>query len=428
VSQVRLILFALICISPAILLADGLIVQGLVAGILAVALALIALNLRPGETEFFISIFRWAAVLALIPTLWIIIQVLPLGVLVHPIWKSAEKALGYHIAGTISVDFGASMIALGQYLSMIAVAFVSAAVAVDRMRAGWVLFAIVIAGTLAAVILLVNALFSVGFALGSFAQTQALDCTSLGTIAAAAAFVRSLEQFTRRQSSAPRSGPLLKWTLAACVGAFVICGGTLLLSAAQQVLVATACGLLALACLMAIRWLAFRIWGATAALTVLAAGCAVLLLFNQPFDREKSLPLAFASSSTALTGRLLADAPIAGAGAGTFRALAQIYREIDDPPAPPVAATTAASLGIELGKPMLWVIVALTCGAITVLSRASLRRGRDSFYPAMAGGCLVTLLLVAFVNAGLLGTATGLLAAAVIGLGVAQSRSRTVLP
>lgn len=427
-SQVRLILFGLICISPAILLVDGLIVQGLVAGILAVALALIALNLRPGETEFFISIFRWAAVLALIPALWIIIQVLPLGVLVHPIWKSAEKALGYHIAGTISVDFGASMIALGQYLSMIAVAFVSAAVAVDRMRAGWVLFAIVIAGTLAAVILLVNALFPVGFALGSFAQTQALDCTSLGTIAAAAAFVRTLEQFTRRQSSAPRSGPLLMWTLAASVGAFVICGGTLLLSAAQQVLVATACGLLALACLMASRWLAFRIWGATAALTVLAAGCAVLLLFNQPFDREKSLPLAFASSSTALTGRLLADAPIAGTGAGTFRALAQIYREIDDPPAPSVAATTAASLGIELGKPMLWVIVALTCGAITVLLRASLRRGRDSFYPAMAGGCLITLLLIAFVNAGLLGTATGLLAAAVIGLGVAQSRSRTVQP
>jgi len=330
VSQVRLTLFALICVSPAILLVDGLIVQGLVAGILAVALALTALNLRPGETEFFISIFRWAALLALVPALWIVVQLLPLGALAHPIWKSAEKALEHHIAGTISVDFGASMIALGQYLSMIAVAFLSAAVAVDRMRAGWVLFAIVIAGTLAALILLMNALFPVGIALDSFPQTQALDCTSLGTIAAAAAFVRTLEQFARRQSNAPRSGPLLLWTLTACVGAFVISGGTLLLSAAQQILVATACGLLALACLMAIRWLAFRIWGATAALTVLAAGCAVLLLFNQPFDRGKSLPLAFATSSTALSERLLADAPIAGTGAGTFRALAQIYREIDE--------------------------------------------------------------------------------------------------
>jgi hypothetical protein len=428
VSQVRLILFALICCSPAILLADGLIVQGVVAGILAVALALIALNLRPGETEFFISIFRWAAVIALVPALWIIVQLLPLGVLVHPIWKSAEKALGHHIAGTISVDFGASVIALGQYLSMAAVAFVSAAIAVDRMRAGWVLFAIVIAGTLAALILLMNALFPVGIALSPLAQTQALDCTSLGTIASGAACVRTLEQFTRRQSSTPRSGPLLLWTLAACVGALVICGGTLLLSAAHQVLVATACGLLALACLMAIRRLAFRIWGATAALAVLAAGCAVLLLFNQPFDREKSLSLAFATSSTALSERLLADVPIAGTGAGTFRALAQIYREIDDPAAPPVAATTAASFGIELGKPMLWIIVALTCGAIIFLLRASLRRGRDSFYPAMAGGSLITLLLVAFVNAGLLGTATGLIAAAGLGLGVAQSRSRTLQP
>ena len=85
----------------------------------------------------------------------------------------------------------------------------------------------------------------------------------------------------------------------------------------------------------------------------------------------------------------------------------------------------AASIGIELGKPMLWLIVALAGGAIIFLVRASLQRGRDSFYPAMGASCLTTLLLLAFVNAGVLGAACGLMTAAAIGLAFAQSKSRT---
>ena len=64
-------------------------------------------------------------------------------------------------------------------------------------------------------------------------------------------------------------------------------------------------------------------------------------------------------------------------------------------------------------------------GSIVILLRASLRRGRDSFYPAMAGSRPIALLLFSFINPGLLGTATSLIAAAVIGLGIAQSKSRT---
>jgi len=91
-----------------------------------------------------------------------------------------------------------------------------------------------------------------------------------------------------------------------------------------------------------------------------------------------------------------------------------------------VAATTAATLAIELGEPMFWLIVAATVAFSVILFRASLRRGRDSFYPAMGGGCLVTLLLLAFNNAGLLETATSLIAAVVLGLALAQSKSRIV--
>ena len=40
---------------------------------------------------------------------------------------------------------------------------------------------------------------------------------------------------------------------------------------------------------------------------------------------------------------------------------------------------------------MLWLIVATMAGAIYVLLRASLRRGRDSFYP-MAGAICIAIL------------------------------------
>jgi hypothetical protein len=44
------------------------------------------------------------------------------------------------------------------------------------------------------------------------------------------------------------------------------------------------------------------------------------------------------------------------------------------------------------------------------------------------GSCLIALLLFSFNNPGLLGTTTSLIAAAVIGPGIAQSESRTVKP
>ncbi|MGH6677024.1 MAG: hypothetical protein ACRECE_12485, partial [Xanthobacteraceae bacterium] len=153
------------------------------------------------------------------------------------------------------------------------------------------------------------------------------------------------------------------------------------------------------------------------------------LLAAHPAEHDRSVLLAFAAapsaSLTSLSERVLEDAPLAGTGAGTFGALAPVYREIDDPPPGAAAATATAAFAIELGKPMLWLIMAAAVASILVLLRAALRRGRDSFYPAMGGGCLITVMLLAFTNAGLLGTATGLITAAALGLGFAQSKSRS---
>jgi len=429
VSNARFILVALIFASPALLLRDGPIVQGIVAGILAPALVIIARSLRPGETAFLVSIIRPPAIVAAVLPLWFIVQVLPFDVFAHPIWKSAEAALKHPIAGTISVDPGASVVALGQYLSLTAVAFLSAAVAVDRQRAEWILFALTAAVTLIALIAMLHDLLFPGTLLPAFARAQAVDCAGMGTIIACAACIRTIERYETRHSSPQRSVPALRLAFVACSVALAICGASLIVRATREVIFATGCGLLALACIVIIRRFRFGQWLALG-IAVWALGVAILLAATHPAERGTSVVLAFSrehsASLPALSERVLDDAPLAGTGAGTFAAVAPIYREMNDPPPGSVAATAAAAFAIELGAPMLWFMVVATVAFIIMLLRGSLQRGRDSFYPAMGGSCLITLLLSAFTNAGLLGIATGLIVAATLGLAFAQNQSRMV--
>jgi hypothetical protein len=402
------------------LLWDGPIMQGLFAGIIAVALVSTAQTLRAGETEFLVSIFRPLAAVAAVPALWVVVQLLPLKLFAHPIWRSAETALGHPIAGTISIDPGASIIALGQYLCVIAVAFLSAAVAVDRQRAEWILFALTAAVTAAGLMMLARP--------ATFARGQTIDCIAMGIIIAGAACIRTIERYEARHSSPQRSVRVLLWTFVACSAALAISGVAVTLGATREILIATGCGIFALTCISIIRRFALGAIGTTA-IAAPALGAAILLLAYYPAERSMSVTLAFAGASNpswiALSERVLYDAPLVGTGAGTFAALAPIYRQVDDPPPDSTAATAAATVAIELGEPMLWLITVATGGFIFMLLRASLQRGRDSFYPAMGGSCLITLLLLSLNNAGLLGTASSSIAAAVIGLAIAQSKSRT---
>src|SRR6516164_486700 len=280
-------LVILICTSPAIVLWDGLIMQGLVAGIVAVALAITARALRPGETGFLVSIIRPPAVIAAVPALWVLVQVLPLSVLAHPIWKSAETALGNPVAGTISVDPGASVIALGQYLSVIAVAFLSAAVSVDRQRAEWILFALTAAVAAIALMILTP--------LATFTRAQAIDCVGIGTIIASAACIRTIERYETRRSGPQRSVPILLLTVVACSGALAICGAVVMLGATREILIATAYGIFALMCISIIRRFALGASGITA-IAAPALGAAILLLAYYPAERSMSVTLAFAGT------------------------------------------------------------------------------------------------------------------------------------
>jgi hypothetical protein len=431
VSNARLILVALICALPVILLMDGPVAQGMVAGILAAGIAVMAHTMRPGETEFLISITWPIAAIAAIPALWMLIQILPLRPLAHPIWSSAESALGHRIEGSISIDMGASVMALGQYLLVVAVVLLSAAVAVDRKRAEWVLFSLTGASALIGLVLTMHDLFGLTFlsaGAAPSARAQAIDCTALGVIISAAAGIRTLERYETRRASPERSVRVLTLTLAACSAALAICAATLTFGATGGEIIATGYGFGALASVMVIRRLGLGPWG-TAAIVVPALGMAIILAAKEPNLQTRSFAVAFAVRSpaplTALSQRMLNDAPAVGTGAGTYAAMMPIYRDIDDPVTDLAAPTTMSALTMEMGRPMLWLVVAATVSSILILLRASFRRGRDSFYPAAGASCLITLLLLSFMNAGLLGTAVAIITSAIFGLAIVQSKSRT---
>ena len=125
--------------------------------------------------------------------------------------------------------------ALGQYLCIVAVGFLSAAVAVDRQRAESILFSLT--GATVAIALIVTAHDLLGFTFlnaDDAQRAQALDCIVLGLIIAGTAGVRTLERYETRQASPERSVPALLRTFAACGAALAICAAALILGASGR--------------------------------------------------------------------------------------------------------------------------------------------------------------------------------------------------
>jgi hypothetical protein len=430
VNTARLILLGLIAAVPAILLIGGPVISGFVAAISAAGVAVVATSLRPGEAEFLLSVIRPLAAIAVLALLFMLFQVVPIktSALAHPIWLSAEQALGRSISGAISIDPGATLLALGQCLVIFAIGFVAAAVALDRERAEWLLFALVTAtAAVAAVVILNDVLGSSFLSSTASARSQAQACVALGIICSVAAASRTFERYETSHLRPGRSRRVLRWTFAACVTALALCAIALGLDVTSGVMFAVTYGLGMFMAVVAIRRISLGSWGCLG-LLVIAAAIAIVLMATRPAGSPDAT-LAFASHQpqalVSTTERILADGPALGTGAGTFSFLVPIYRDEGDPVAT-AAPTTAAEVAVELGRPMLWAIVAVTVAGIFTLLRGALGRGRDSFYPAAGASSLLLLLLLIFCGNGVLGIPIGICIAAIIGVAFAQRQSRTV--
>ena len=282
-----LILVLLIFATPITIIFDGLIIQGLVAAVAAMSVAIVAVRIRPGEAGFLSTVIRPVAVVAAVPAIWMLIQVMPLqsAGLAHPIWKSAAAALGQPLAGSISIDPGATLISFVRYLSAIAIAFVAAAVAIDRRRAEWVLFALTAATTLVALMALaINfGIFTfLGPGDGGQSGAAATAIAGLGVIfATAAAFQTSERSKTRRPDQA---NSISRLTFAACLSALAICLLAVIVGATSQAYFAVICGIATLAIAVMIRRFNLGPWGIAAIISI-ALFVAIAVVAFQPSSR-----------------------------------------------------------------------------------------------------------------------------------------------
>jgi len=167
----------------------------------------------------------------------------------------------------------------------------------------------------------------------------------------------------------------------------------------------------------------YGVWGmasvfATVAILFLAAFTLL------PVRPNTDLAIALSAQHPAATERMLQDAGQVGSGAGTYVALLPIHRDIGGPSSRE-RPTAAAVIAIEMGRPFLYGLLIVAVLAASALLRCSLQRRRDYAYAAIGSGAAAALAMLALVEDGILEFGTSLLAAATLGLAVAQSQRDT---
>ena len=428
-----LFLLLLILFSPLCLIFDGPLAYGLVAAVAAVLVAIIALRIRSGEAEFLSSLIFPVVLVAMLPIVIMLIQLVPsksIG-LANPIWESASAAISRRLAGSLTIDLGATLICLVRYFSFFGLMFATVAIAIDRRRASWVLSVLTVTATVSALMALVA-----GY--GGFpnfgAQNRALnifaaiDIAVLGVIIAVT-MVLQIRERAFAESSMPKNLGLLRMMLVFCVVTIAICFFTIFKYGTSGSFFALAFGIITLLAAAIVRRLELDAWGYSAVIAIVAV-IAIAALALRPGERIVDLTVALAASPqsplVALTGRILAETSWLGTGAGTFSAVLPIYGDIDELSAGNVAPTAAAALAVEMGKPFLWAILVISAALVLALFRGAVHRGRDSFYPAAGASCVVAIVVLGFNNSSLFNTSVLLISTVAVGLAIAQIRSRTV--
>jgi hypothetical protein len=417
-----LILIALICISPLAPFVGGNLVTGIEATTIAVAIALVARKAGPRDTAPQLGSVQLALILGAIPALWMIIQLLPLGSIgvANPIWESTRQALGYGIAGSIGVDTGAGVLGLIEYAAVLAILLVAMAVARDPSRADRVLFALMLATTV--ICLPMPELLSRLNIVTSPDEGVVRNVGVLGVLLAVTAVIRAFERW---QLSRGFSKSELMFPIAFSTAALAVCGSALAIRSTGNLEFSLAFALTLLLAIVLIRRLEIDNWGAAAiAAFVLVVSASIVWIQYGRLAADPITAYAEDTASVAVTQRILADTSWFGCGAGCSQSLTDVYR-LPSEPTRLQTPTAAAKIAIDLGPPVLWTIVAATLVATAVLVRAALTRGRNSFYPSLGAACLMALLFRGFADASIFAQAVAIVAAATIGLALAQRRGRT---
>ncbi len=431
VSVAYIGLLVLVAATPVLLFLDNLVVAGAIQLYAALGMLIIAVGIRPGEARHFFKLIRVPAALGALPLLWMLIQLLPLpiGGLSRSIWESAASALNTPLSASISIDPGLTLLALCRFASMAGIAFVAAAVSIDRQQVEKLL--LVAAGAAAVMSLTLLASQVGGFDLpnesgAGGAHAAIVTAGIIGIILYAAGAIMVVERYEIGRRHRTILSQLLI-PIGVMIAGLLVCSSTLIAGDTRYAIFAAACGLATVAIIYFVRRIGF---GPSAGLAVGCVAVVVVALIvwtkGHPVNGDISLRYMADAKGDVVTveNRILDAVGLAGGGAGTSRALSIIYGMQE--PSGARTATFAAQIAVELGRPALWIIVGLACTLIVMFARSAFNRGRDSFYPLAGAGVTVAMVLNAFSNASLTNPAISLLVAVTLGLGFAQSTGRSL--
>ena len=418
-----IILTSLIALLPALMIVDGILASGVVSAIVAIAMVTVALAPNTGELNRFSRLLGPTAFIALfIPCLWMLLQVLPISIrsLANPVWVSASTALDKPFVGAMSLDIGATLLSLARYCAILAAAFVTATVALNRQRAETVLS--LLTGTAALI-----AAELIGYDLGYLhlpgyehlgERADTMNIAVIGFILSCATTIRAYEHLDSTQHRKSRMMAML--AASASMAALFICLSAILINADSVLFLAALFGTGVLIAVLAIRRWRLGPLG-QAGIAALAAVAVFGFFAVVPAKKDADLTLALSTQGQISSiERMLSDAKWGGSGAGSFEALLPIYRDTADSLEIPTAAATIA---IEMGRPFLWTCVLVALIGASTLFRRALLRGRDYVYSSAGAGCIIALLILLFANDGILGLTASLMISLVCGLAFAQSKS-----
>jgi hypothetical protein len=258
---------------------------------------------------------------------------------------------------------------------------------------------------------------------GALAPTAGI----MGLILFAASAIMTIERYELRRRHHEFLSQFLI-PIGIMIAGLLVCSLTLVAGDTGYAIFAAACGLATVAIFYFVRRIGF---GPRAGLTM---GCVAIvavaaIIWANGHPTAGDISLGYMSDATAdvvsLDSRIVDEVGLGGSGAGTFRAISILFgmQESSDTLRPP---TFAAQIAIELGRPILWIIVGSACVLIVMCARSAFNRGRDFFYPLAGAGVTVAMVLNSFNNAALTNPAISLLFAVTLGIGLAQSVSRGV--
>jgi hypothetical protein len=411
-------LVLLIALAPAYGIIRGNTSTGLVAAVAAVTLVSSTANLRRGAVRNLTVVLRSAlGVMLLTPLAWMVVQLVPepLGWFSDPVWASTSAALNMPIAGSISIDTGATLLVVARYCAVLATALTVAALASDRRLAAGTLYLLAAMAGIVAATQITHDLGYSHLLHSSDGESGSVLIATIGIVVSCSLLIRLYGQLSRKRISVQLR------TMISFIGitaGLILCTLSLLISGNGAGLFAAFFGAGVPISVFAVRKWSLRIWGRLGVLAI-ASMALVGFLAVTPIKTDADPALALSRDQSPAAELMLSNVPLLGTGAGSLQDILPVYRQLNAPASPP-SVTAAAVIAAEMGKSFLWLLVGALAFAAAGLIRDSTRRRRDYIYAAGGAGILLAFSLLIFVCSNVLGLPASLLAGAALGLACAQ--------